>query len=261
MKKINQKLGGLIGLLVILMLLLAACGGAAAPTAEPEGGVAEEPAAPTEAMEEEAPAAPTEAMEEEAPAEPTEAMEEEAPTAEPTEDMAEEPAEATGEPLKIGVMSDLTGALALFGNEMVNGLTIGFEYATDGSMSVAGRPIELITRDDTGDVEAGAAAARELIEAEGVEILIGNTSSAVAQQVQQIADENEIVYLAAPAASPDITGANFNEHTFRVCRNSAQDALTIADYALANIGENYQVLAEDYAFGQATAAGFDAVFS
>ena len=107
-----------------------------------------------------------------------------------TEEVTEE---ATGEPLKIGVMSDLSGALALFGNEMWEGLQIGFDYATGGPMTVAGRPIELIIRDDTSDVEAGAAAARELIEAEGVDILIGNASSGVAAQVQQIADENGVV--------------------------------------------------------------------
>ena len=52
-----------------------------------------------------------------------------------------------GEPLKIGVMSDLTGALALFGNEMWNGLQLGFDYATDGTMVVGNRPVELIIRD------------------------------------------------------------------------------------------------------------------
>lgn len=229
-------------LLVMVMLLLVACGGAAQPAAEPTAGAtevteAEEPAEETAPTEE---VAPTEAVE------PTEA-----PTA---------VAEAEGEPLKIGVMSDLTGPLALFGNEMVQGLELGFEYATDGTMTVGGRPIELIIKDDTGDVEAGTAAARELIESEGVEILIGNTSSAVALQVQQLAAENEVPYFVAPAASPDITGANFNEFTFRVCRNSAQDALTIAGYALENLGKRYLILAEDYAFGQATAAGFEAAF-
>ena len=169
------------------------------------------------------------------------------------------PAEV-GEPLKIGVMSDLSGFLALFGQEIVNGLELGLDYATDGTMTVAGRPIELIIRDDTSDVETGTAAARELIEAEGVEILIGNTSSAVALQVQQIADENEIVYFAAAAASADITGANWNNHTFRVCRNAAQDGLTMAGWSIENVGDEYLILAEDYAFGQATAAGFMAAF-
>ncbi|MEZ4860806.1 MAG: substrate-binding domain-containing protein [Caldilineaceae bacterium] len=178
-----------------------------------------------------------------------------------TEPPAAPAAEATGEPLKIGVMSDLSGGLALFGNEMWEGLQIGFDYATDGSMVAGGRPIELIIKDDTSDVDAGAAAARELIEAEGVEVLIGNTSSGVALQVQQIAAENDVIYFAAPAASPDITGKNFNDHTFRVCRNSAQDPMTVAKWALENVGTKYLILAEDYAFGQATAAGFQTVFS
>ncbi|HSF83628.1 MAG TPA: substrate-binding domain-containing protein [Anaerolineales bacterium] len=234
MKKIQM----ITGLLVIIALMLAAC----------------QPAAPAETQAPE----PEQTQESTKPPEPTPVP----PTDEPV--MTEEPVvteEPLGEPLKIGVMSDLTGALALFGNEMWNGLQIGFEYATDGTMVAGNRPIELIIRDDTSDVEAGTAAARELIEAEGVEILIGNSSSGVAAQVQQIANENEVVYFAAPAASHDIVGANWNPYTFRVCRDSAQDAPTIAKWAIENVGTSYLILAEDYAFGQATAAGFNAVFS
>jgi branched-chain amino acid transport system substrate-binding protein len=251
----------LLSFLVVLALLLAACGGQEPPVEEP--GQVEEPVAePTEEPAAEEPTEePMEEPTEEPMAEPTEEPMEE-PTEEPVEEPTEEPAEAevTGEPLKIGVMSDLTGALALFGNEMWEGLQLGFEYATDGTMVAGGRPVELIIRDDTSDVDAGTAAARELIESEGVEILIGNSSSAVALQVQQIADENEVVYFAAPAAAPDITGANWNAHTFRVCRNAAQDGLTMAAWSFNNIGENYLILAEDYAFGQQTAAGFQAAF-
>ncbi|MCI0395941.1 MAG: substrate-binding domain-containing protein [Chloroflexi bacterium] len=236
---------------LLLVLVLVACGGAQEATEEPTQAPAETEAAPEETAEE-----PTE----EAVEEPTEeAMEE--PTEEAMEEPTEEPAAELGDPLKIGVMSDLSGGLALFGNEMWNGLQLGFEYATDGTMVAGNRPIELIILDDTSDVEAGAAAARELIESEGVEILIGNTSSAVALQVQQIADENEIVYFAAPAAAPGITGENWNQHTFRVCRNAAQDGLTMAGWSLENVGSNYLILAEDYAFGQQTAAGFQAAFS
>jgi branched-chain amino acid transport system substrate-binding protein len=228
-----------LSLLVVVALLLSACTVAPSPTTEPaktaQGGPATNP---TDTV---------------GPAQPTEEATEEA-TAEPTAGAAE------GEPLKIGVLSDLTGGLALFGNEMWNGLQLGVEYATDGSMAVAGRPIELIIRDDTSNVDVAAAAARELIESEGVEILIGNSSSALALQVQQIAHENGVVYFAAPAASPDITGKNFNEHTFRVCRNSAQDGLTMAQWSIDNVGQKYLILAEDYAFGQATAAGFQAAF-
>lgn len=223
----------LLSVLLVAALVLSACQTATpAATQEPEPAKTEAPAAT------EAPAV-TEAPK------PTEAPTEPPPP----------------EPLKIGVMSDLSGPLALFGNEMWNGLQIGFDYATDGALTVAGRPVELIVRDDTSDVDAGTAAARELIESEGVEILIGNTSSGVAAQVQQIADENDVVYFAAPAASHDIVGKNWNSHTFRVCRDSAQDAPTIAKWSMENVGDRYIILAEDYAFGQATAAGFEATFS
>ncbi|RME85420.1 MAG: hypothetical protein D6775_02900 [Caldilineae bacterium] len=158
-------------------------------------------------------------------------------------------------------MNDLSGPLALFGNEAWEGFQIGLDYATDGTREVNGRPLEVVMRDDASDVEAGASAARELIEAEGVDILAGVTSSALALQVQQIADENEIVYLAGPAASMDITGKNWNPHTFRVCRNSAQDAAVMAGWAIENIGKKYIIFAEDYAFGQATAAAYQAAIT
>ncbi|GAB4264257.1 MAG: substrate-binding domain-containing protein [Candidatus Promineifilaceae bacterium] len=244
---------GLILIVFFLMvaMIVAACGGSAT-TEETTTNAPEPTEAPAETPVEEPAAEPTEAPMEEPMEEPTEA-----PMEEPTEAPAEEP---MGEPLKIGVMTDLSGALVLFGQEMLNGFELGLQYATDGTMTVNGRPIELIIRDDSSDVEAGSAAARELIESEGVELLVGNTSSAVALQVQQIADENEVLYFAAPAASPDITGANWNPHTFRICRNAAQDGLTMASWAVNNLGENYVILAEDYAFGQATAAGFQAAF-
>jgi branched-chain amino acid transport system substrate-binding protein len=234
--KINKPLYLLFSVLVLLSLVLSAC----APASTPEPPV--ETDVPVET---------------EAPSEPTEVVVEE-PTEVPTEVPTEAP---PADPLVIGVMSDLTGGLALFGNEMWEGLQLGFQYATGGTMTVAGRPIELVIKDDTSDVDVGKTAAQELIESDAAEILVGNASSAVALQVQTIADENEVVYFAAPAASPDIVGANFNEHTFRVCRNSAQDPLTVAQYALENIGQNYLILAEDYAFGQATAAAFQLTFS
>lgn len=226
-----RKLGWIsFSLLTIAALMLAACGGAATTEAP----------APT------APPAATEPP----PTEPPTAV---PPTPEPTE-------VPLGEPLKIGVLSDLSGPLLLFGNEMANGLQLGFEYATDGTLVAGNRPIELIIKDDTSNVDTAAAAARELIESDGVEVLIGNTSSAVALQIQQIALENDVVYFAAPAASADITGKNFNDHTFRVCRNSAQDGLTMASWSVENLGKNYLILAEDYNFGKATAAGFQAAF-
>ncbi len=164
-----------------------------------------------------------------------------------------------GVPLKVGVLTDHSGALAIYGFEQTQGFELGLEYATDGTFEVAGRPIEIIVRDNGGDIDQALADARELVEVEGVEVLVGSVSSTVTLNLQAIAVEYEIILLAGPAATPAITSDNFNEYTFRVCRNTFQDAATGASFAQSSYGDNYVIYAVDDAFGAGTAAAFDFV--
>lgn len=166
-----------------------------------------------------------------------------------------------GEPLKIGLLTDLSAVLQLYGVELQNGLMLGLEYATDGTMTVAGRPIEVIVRDYANDAELAATQARELIEVEGVEILVGAPSSGVTQGLVDIAAEYGVILMAGPAADPRITGEFFKPTTFRACRNSYQDAFDIASWAVENVGTRYIQLAPDYAFGYGSAAAFDYAFT
>ena len=136
-----------------------------------------------------------------------------------------------------------------------------WQYATDGSMEVAGRPIEIVVRDNGGDIDTALADARELIESEGVEILVGTVSSTVTLNLQASAVEYETILMAGPAATPAITGDSFNEYTFRVCRNSFHDAFAVASYAAETFGPNYVQLAPDNAFGQGSAGAFDVGFA
>ncbi|MFS8087435.1 MAG: hypothetical protein ACMG6H_17525, partial [Acidobacteriota bacterium] len=143
--KNRQTVWMLLALLTVLALALGACGGAATPeTAEPTAEVVV--AEPTEAVAptEEPAAEPTEEMAEEPTTEPTEEMAEE-PTAEATEEMADMP--FAGEDLVIGLMTDKSGALAIYGPSQTNGFYLGLEYATGGTMEVAGRPIVVVERD------------------------------------------------------------------------------------------------------------------
>ncbi|MEL7233641.1 MAG: ABC transporter substrate-binding protein, partial [Chloroflexota bacterium] len=99
------------------------------------------------------------------------------------------------------------------------------------------------------------------IEREGVEILVGTVSSGVTVQLQSIAADFDVILMAGPAASPGITGENFNPNTFRVCRNSFHDFLAFASYAQENLGTNFVQLAADYEFGRASAAAAESVLS
>ena len=238
--KMQRFMFSLIAMLMVAALLLSACVPAATPEPTPVPPVE---AAPTQ------PPAPTPTT-----AQAVEATE--APTVEPVEEPTETPAEEPmGEELIIGLMTDKSGALAIYGPSQTNGFYLGLEYATNGTMSVAGRPIRVIERDNASDTETGVAQARELIEAEGAEILVGNISSGVALAVIPVAEDNNVIFIAEPAAAPQITADNFSPNTFRTSRTSYQDALVMGQ-GLLDMGDTFVQIAPDYAFGIGSACSF-----
>ena len=238
--------------LVVMALILAACAPAATPTA-----------APTEAPEiTEAPAteAPTEAATEVA----TEAA---------TEAATEPPATSLtcAEPVKIGLITDASGALAIYGAHILRSFMLGMEYAA-GAPGSAGEKfdfaqtqentfqagdceIQVFVRDDASNPENTATVARELIDVEGVNILVGTVSSGATATLQGIALESQIPLIVAPAAANDITGANFNEYTFRTSRNNYQDAINECSALVQQYTKLVQI-APDYAFGHGSATAF-----
>jgi branched-chain amino acid transport system substrate-binding protein len=200
---------------------------------------------------------PTEAPSPTATPEPEPTMAEVQPT-DTAEAAVPEPTQAEvegGEPLVVGLMTDKSGALAIYGPSQTQGFYLGLEYATGGTMEVAGRPIVVIEKDNASDPETGVSQARELIEAEGAEILVGNISSGVALAVMPVAEENDVIFIAEPAAAPQITADNFSPNTFRTSRTSYQDALVMG-VGLLEMGDTFVQIAPDYAFGIGSACSF-----
>ncbi|GAB4153123.1 MAG: substrate-binding domain-containing protein [Candidatus Promineifilaceae bacterium] len=200
------------------------------------------------------------------------ALEEIAPTVEAmaTEMAGGEGSEEAGgvtcaEPIKIGLITDQTGALAIYGAHIMRGFPLGMEYATastntgtDAAMMsymLDNCEIQVIVRDDQSNPEITATVGRELLEVDGVDILVGTVSSGATATLQELARENETVLVVAPAAANDITGATFNEYTFRTSRNNYQDAVNICQY-LTTQYKTFVQIAPDYSFGYGGAAAF-----
>ena len=185
--------------------------------------------------------------------EPTEVAPTKAPEPEPTEVPEEEPTEAPpaagltcDEPIKIGVISDLSGPLAIYGAHIARSFPLGLEYATgapgteEGVYMLDGCEIEVIWGDDQSNPENTATVARELIEVEDVDIIVGTVSSGATATLQEIAKENDVVHIAAPAA------AN---------RNNYQDAVNLCEY-LVDEYDTFVQIAPDYSFGWGGAQAF-----
>lgn len=151
----------LLATLLALVLVASACGN---DDDDADGAVTEQPAAPTATSE--APEAP------EAPAATDAPTATEAPAA--TEAPDEAPAEATGEPIKVGNVSSLTGG-ALFPEASAAAKAVFDRVNASGG--IGGRPIQLIVEDDAGSPEGAATAGRKLVEQDDVVAMVGSAST------------------------------------------------------------------------------------
>ena len=158
-------------------------------------------------------------------------------------------APASADDLKIALIYGKTGPLEAYAKQTENGLRMGLEYATKNTMTVDGRKIVLITKDDQGKPDLAKAALAEAYQDDKVDLAIGTTASGAALAMLPIAEENKKVLIVEPAVADAITGEKWNRYIFRTARNSTQDALAGA-VALGGNEVSVATLAQDYAFGR-----------
>ncbi len=151
--------------------------------------------------------------------------------------------------IKIAHIYSRTGPLEAYGKQTQTGLMMGLEYATGGTMTVNGRKITVIEKDDQGKPDLGKSLLQQAYADDKVDLAIGPTSSGVALAMLPVAEEYKKVLLVEPAVADSITGDKWNKYIFRTGRNSSQDAISNA-VALDKPGVTIATLAQDYAFGR-----------
>jgi len=155
------------------------------------------------------------------------------------------------DPIKIALVHGISGSTyEVFSKQTHTGFQMGLEYATGGTLEVAGRPIEIIIKDTQFKPDVARAALAEAYGDDDVLIAVGGTSSGVTKGMLPIAEEYERILLIEPAVADSLTGPDSNRYVFKTSRNSSMDMQAQA-LALAP-DENLYVatLAEDYAFGR-----------
>ncbi|MCE8512419.1 substrate-binding domain-containing protein [Ruegeria pomeroyi] len=164
-------------------------------------------------------------------------------------------ASAAAAEIKIAHVYGKTGPFEAYAKQSHDGLMLGLEYATGGSMEINGEKIVVIEKDTQLKPENGKALLEEAYGDDEVDLAVGPVSSGVALAMLPVAEEYEKVLIVEPAVADSITGANWNRYIFRTGRNSSQDAVS---NAIALAGENVHIatLAQDYAFGRDGIAAF-----
>ena len=160
-----------------------------------------------------------------------------------------------GKPIKVALIQDSTGPLEAYAKQVIVGFQMGLEYATKGTMMVAGRKIEVIVKDSQTKPDVGRNLLAEAYNDDGADLVVGGSSSAVALAMLPVAEENKKILIVEPAVADSITGDKWNRYIFRTGRNSSQDAISNA-VAIGKPGVAIATLAQDYAFGRDGVAAF-----
>jgi branched-chain amino acid transport system substrate-binding protein len=154
----------------------------------------------------------------------------------------------TGE-IRIAHVYSKTGPLEAYGKQTQTGLMMGLDYATGGTMTVNGKKLVVIEKDDQGKPELGKSLLAAAYSDDKADIAVGPTSSGVALALLPVAEEYKKILLVEPAVADSITGDKWNKYIFRTGRNSSQDAISNA-VAIDREGATIATLAQDNAFGR-----------
>ena len=157
-------------------------------------------------------------------------------------------AQKTGD-FRIALIASKSGPLEAYAKQTIVGFQMGLDYATQGSMMVAGRKLVVIEKDDQGKPDVGKSLLAAAYADDKVDIAVGPTASPVALAMLPVAEEYKKILLVEPAVADSITGDKWNKYIFRTGRNSSQDAIANA-VALDKPGNTLVTLAQDTAFGR-----------
>ncbi len=107
---------------------------------------------------------------------------------------------ATGEPIKVGMVTSLTGNSAAPGVSIQNGAKYQVQYINETG-GIGGRPIELLIEDDKSEVTSMTAAMTKLIEEDGIEYFVGPFIQYGQEAGRQICEDAQIPMIGAGPVS------------------------------------------------------------
>ena len=164
---------------------------------------------------------------------------------------------AQEDPVKIALLHGLSGSpLEVYSKQTQVGFEMGLEYATDGTMEIKGRKIEVIEKDTQFKPDVARALLAEAYGDDDALIAVGGTSSGVTTAMLPVAAEYEKILLVEPAVADSLTGKDSNRFVFKTSRNSSMDMQAQALALKPDKNLYVATLAQDYAFGRDGVAAF-----
>jgi len=166
--------------------------------------------------------------------------------------------EATGEPIKIGELHDMTATFTPWGLQVRDGMALAAKEINEAG-GVNGRPIEIILMDSENDADIGVDRFERLVE-EGVVAIGGILSSGVGAPVAPVAEELHMPTFFIKAGT-ELALTKASRYTFRTCLVAApMTAGPILQYAQEQGITKVGAIVADYPWGQSFKAAMENTF-
>lgn len=163
---------------------------------------------------------------------------------------------SSGPPIKIGFLDTMTGSLGAVGQATQEGAQIAVDEI-NAKGGVNGSKLQLETKDEQANATATTQAMRDFA-SEGVQIVVGFTSSADCLAAIPIAQQNNMVLVSAACADRSLQTTKFSKNFFSIAVNTDEMTAAAAQYAKDKLqGVNtWNNLSYDYVTGHDYWTGF-----
>ena len=153
-------------------------------------------------------------------------------------------ARAQGAPFKVGLLAPLSGPFTSTGRQMEAGARL---YMALNGITVAGRKVELVVKDDTGTPDVTKRLAQELVVNDKVDVLAGFGLTPLALAAAPIATQSKTPMVNMLAATASVIDAS--PYMIRVSLTLPQITLGVAEWAPKNKIRKVVTLVSDYGPG------------
>ena len=156
--------------------------------------------------------------------------------------------------IKVGALYPITGGGAVYGVPAMEGHRMAVEEV-NAAGGVNGMMLVSVERDTKLNPAEAAAAAKEMITKDGVNVIIGGLSSAVGLAISEVARQEKVVYIATIPKTIQLTTAKLHDYVFRTASHTDFEGDAMAQIVKQLGAKKVCQIDLDYAYGHDLRAG------
>ena len=159
-------------------------------------------------------------------------------------------------PIKIGVVTPLTGTYAGIGQQVKWGIDLAIKEINDKG-GVLGRKLEAVYEDEEANPNVAVQKAEKLFQVAKVDFLTGTVNSGSTLAVGQVAERNQRLASTTVSFSDAITGDKCSPNMFRVNAKAGMQSAALVEWMVKEKpSPSVFYLGPDYEMGRSTVAAF-----